>query len=435
MLHRTGGFVVERVGVGLLGYGTVGSGVGTLLRECADDISLATGKQVYLAKVLELPGFSHPHLDPGLVVHDVGEILADPEIRIVVELIGGVDAALEFERAALQAGKHVVTANKQLIAQHGAELFDVAEQSGAHLRFEASCAGAIPVIKALRESLAAAQVDTIFGIVNGTTNYVMSAMSDTGAPYDEVLKKAQELGFAEADPTEDVSGKDAAAKMAILSSIGFHSRTTLADVPYEGITGITAADIAHATSYGYVIKLLGVAKLIDGRANVRVYPAFVPMDHPLASVGGAYNAVFLESRHFDKIMLYGPGAGSIPTASAVIGDIIGVITTAPGGFVRNCTCYRDLAFFPHADMVSSFYVRLQVTDKPGVLGQITPILGEEGVSVRSMWQSGRDDTAELVLLLHPAREAAVTASLERIAALECVQGEPTTIRVEGEEPR
>jgi len=426
---------VERVGIGLLGYGTIGSGVGKLLRDCADDIRLATGKDVYLRKVLELPGFSHPDLDPDLVAHDFDEIVGDPEIAIVVELIGGVDAALEFERAALAAGKDVVTANEQLIAQHGAELFDVAEESGSRLRFEASCAGAIPVIKALRESLVAAQVDTIFGIVNGTTNYVLSAMTETGASYDDVLKQAQDLGFAEADPTEDVAGKDAAAKMAILSSIGFHSRTTLADVEHEGITSITSADIAYATSLGYVIKLLGVAKLIDGRMNVRVYPAFVPRDHPLASVTGAYNAVFLESDTFDKIMLYGPGAGSVPTASAIIGDIVSVVNTVPGGYVQNCMCYRHLDFFPHDDMVASFYIRMQVTDRPGVLAQITPIFGEEQVSIRSVSQSGRGDTAELVLVLHPCREAAVMASLKRIAGLDCVQGRPAVIRVEGEEPR
>ena len=426
---------MERVGIGLLGYGTIGSGVGKLLRDCADDIRLATGKDVYLRRVLELPGFSHPDLDPALMVTDFREILGDPEIQIVVELIGGVDAALEFEREALRAGKHVVTANKQLIAQHGAELFDAAAASGARLRFEASCAGAIPVIKALRESLAAAQVDTIYGIVNGTTNYVLHAMTETGAQYDEVLRQAQELGFAEADPTEDVTGKDAAAKMAILSSIGFHSRTTLADVEHEGITSIAAADIHHATSLGYVIKLLGVAKLIDGRMNVRVYPAFVPQDHPLASVAGAYNAVFLESDTFDKIMLYGPGAGSVPTASAIIGDLVSVVNTAPGGYVQNCTCYKDLEFFPNDDVVASFYVRMQVTDRPGVLAQITPILAEEQVSIRSVWQSGRGDTAELVLVFHPTREAAVKASLERISALDCVQGQPAVIRVEGEETR
>lgn len=424
---------MERVGVGLLGYGTVGSGVGRLLREAREDIRLATGKDVYLRRVLELPGFRHPDLDSGLLAHDFTELVGDPEIDIVVELIGGVGAALEFQRAALLAGKSVVTANKQLLAQHGAELFEAAETSHAHLRFEASSAGAIPIVKVLRESLVAAQVTVIFGIVNGTTNYVLSAMSETGAQYEDVLKQAQQLGFAEADPTEDVGGKDAAAKMAILASIGFHSRVTLDDVPHEGITGVTATDIGHAAAFGYVIKLLGVAKLIDGRMNVRVYPAFLPREHPLASVSGAYNAVFLESHAFDKIMLYGPGAGSVPTASAVIGDIISVVNSAPGAFVQNCTCYKDLGFLPDDDVVSSFYLRMQVADRPGVLGRITPVFGEEAVSIRSVNQVGHGDTAELVLVLYPAPEAAVRRSIERILELDVVQGRPAMFRVEGEE--
>ncbi len=424
---------MERIGVGLLGYGTVGSGVGKLLRESAGEIQLATGKDVYLRRVCEVPGFSHPDLGSALVTSSFDDIVNDPDIHIVVELIGGIHPALEFQTAALKAGKSVVTANKQLISQHGHELFDAAELTRTHLRFEASAVGAVPVIKVLRESLAAAQVQRIFGIVNGTTNYVLSAMTDTGAAYDDVVGQAQQLGFAEADPTEDVGGKDAAAKMAILASIAFHSRVTLADVSYEGITAVTATDIAHAGSFGYVIKLLGVAKLIDGRMNVRVYPAFLPKDHPLAGVKGAYNAVFLESGSFDKIMLFGPGAGSVPTASAVVGDIISIVNTAPGGFVRNCTCYKDLAFYPSERVESSFYLRLQVEDRPGVLGKITAIFGEEGVSIRSVVQTGRSDSAELVMVLHPAPEAAVIQALARVDELPDVQSSPSLIRVEGED--
>ena len=242
----TEGTTVDKVGIGLLGFGTVGSGVGKLLKKNADDITLATGKQVVLKRVLEKdPGFSHPELEPGLVTTRVEDILDDPEISIVVELIGGTGAALDFQLRALKAGKNVVTANKQLLAQHGAELFAAAEETGVHLRFEASAVGAVPVIKVLRESLVAAEVNTVFGIVNGTTNYMLSEMAATGADYDDVLKEAQRLGYAEADPTEDVGGKDAAAKMAILSSIAFHSRTGLDDVPYEGITKVTSIDIAH----------------------------------------------------------------------------------------------------------------------------------------------------------------------------------------------
>jgi homoserine dehydrogenase len=423
---------VKDVGIGLLGYGTVGSGVGALLRRNAEDIRLATGRDVVLRRVLELPGFTHPDLEPSLLTTSFEDILGDPGIDVVVELIGGTGPAFEFQQRALRAGKHVVTANKQLLAQHGAELFAAAEESDAHLRFEASAVGAVPVIKVLRESLVAAQVATIFGIVNGTTNYMLSAMSETGADYDEVLAEAQRLGYAEADPTEDVGGKDAAAKMAILSSIGFHSRTTLADVPYEGITKVSAVDIAHGAQLGYVCKLLGVGKLIDGRMNVRVYPAFIPRSHPLAGVSGAYNAVFLESDAFDRIMLFGPGAGSVPTASAVIGDIISVVNTVKGSFVRNCLCYKDLPFFPHEDMISSFYLRLSVSDRPGVLAKLAAVFGEQGVSIRSMVQEGRGDDAELVLVLHPVREEQFFAALDVMRGLNEVHGEPSVIRVEGE---
>src|SRR5665648_1280017 len=241
---------------------------------------------------------------------------------------------------------------------------------------------------------------------------MLSAMAETGAEYDDVLKQAQRLGYAEAAPTEDVGGKDAAAKMAILASIGFHSRTGLDDVDYEGISGVTSADIAHGARLGLVAKLLGVAKLIDGRMNVRVYPAFIPRSHPLAGVTGAYNAVFLESDAFDKIMLFGPGAGSVPTASAVIGDIISVVNTVKGSFVQNCLCYKDVPFFADADMVSSFYLRLRVSDQPGVLAKIASLFGDHGVSIASMVQEGGGGGAELVLLLHPVREAQFFAALD-----------------------
>jgi homoserine dehydrogenase len=427
---------VERVGIGLLGYGTVGSGVGRLLREGAEEIRLATGKDVYLRRVLEKdPGFRSEGLDPALLTSDFDDIVNDPQIGIVVELIGGIEPARTFQLAALRAGKAVVTANKQLLSQHGAELLQTAEDHGTYLRFEASAVGAVPVIKVLRESLAAAEVTGVMGIVNGTTNYILSAMAQTGAEYAPTLKKAQELGFAEADPTEDVSGKDAAAKMAILASIAFHSRVNLADVEHEGIEAITDTDVAHGKALGLVPKLLGVAKLIDGRVNVRVYPCFLPGDHPLAGVSGAYNAVFLESETFDRIMLFGPGAGGTPTASAVIGDVISIVNTVAGGFIRNCTCYKDLGFFPNDEVVSRFYVRLKVADEPGVLAQISGLFGDERVSIHSMQQIGEEDAAQLVLVLHPVREAAFFRALERIAATDVVRGTPSVIRLEGYDAR
>ncbi len=427
---------MERIGIGLVGYGTVGSGVGRLLHEEADEIRLATGRDVVLQGVCELSPERQALVPEGVAVTtDVADLVGDPEIQIVVELIGGIEPARSIQLAALTAGKSVVTANKQLLSQHGAELLQAAEDAGVHLRFEASAVGAVPVIKVLRESLAAAEVTGVMGIVNGTTNYVLSAMAQTGAEYGPTLKRAQELGFAEADPTEDVGGKDAAAKMAILSSIAFHSRVTLADVEYEGIENVTDTDVAHGRRLGLVPKLLGVAKLIDGRVNVRVYPCFIPEDHPLAGVGGAYNAVFLESDTFDKLMLFGPGAGGTPTASAVIGDIISIVNTSEKGFLGNCTCYKDLGFFPNGEVVSRFYVRFKVEDKPGVLAQISGTFGEEGVSIESMVQSGAGDDAELVFVLHPVREAAARKALERVGALTIVHGAPTAIRLEGDDAR
>jgi homoserine dehydrogenase len=427
---------VEQVGIGLVGYGTVGSGVGRLLHEGADEIRLATGREVTLRRVCELDPGRQKLVPAGVeVTTDYGEIVGDPKIDVVVELIGGIEPARTFQLEALTAGKSVVTANKQLLSQHGAELLQTAEDNGTFLRFEASSVGAVPVIKVLRESLAAAQVTGIMGIVNGTTNYILSAMAQTGAEYAPTLKKAQELGYAEADPTEDVTGKDAAAKMAILSSIAFHSRVNLHDVPHEGIAGITDTDVAHGRELGLVLKLLGVAKLIGGRINVRVYPCFIPDDHPLAGVSGAYNAVFLESDSFDKMMLFGPGAGGTPTASAVIGDIISIVNTAPGGFIRNCTCYKQLGFLPSDEVVSRFYLRMKVADQPGVLAAVAGVFGDEGVSIASMQQIGEEDSAQLVLVLHPVKEASFFGALARIEALPVVHGKPSVIRLEGSDGR
>jgi homoserine dehydrogenase len=423
---------VEQVGIGLVGYGTVGLGVGRLLQEGVDEIRLATGKDVMLRTVCELDPERQKLVPPGVqVTADFGAVVADPQIDIVVELIGGIEPARTFQLQALAAGKAVVTANKQLLSQHGAELLQAAEDNGTFLRFEASSVGAVPVIKVLRESLAAAQVTGIMGIVNGTTNYILSAMAQTGAEYGATLKKAQELGYAEADPTEDVTGKDAAAKMAILSSIAFHSRVNLHDVSHEGIEGITDTDVAHGRNLGFVPKLLGVAKLIEGRVNVRVYPCFIPADHPLAGVSGAYNAVFLESDSFDEIMLFGPGAGGTPTASAVIGDIISIVNTTPGGYIGNCTCYKQLGFFPSDEVVSQFYLRIKVADQPGVLAAVAGVFGEQGVSIASMQQIGEEDSAQLVLVFHPVKEAAFFAALSRIEALPVVHGRPSVIRLEG----
>ena len=423
---------MEEVGIGLVGYGTVGSGVGRLLVESADEIRLATGRDVRLRTVCELSAQRRELVPPGVrLTSEFSDLVTDPDIDVVIELIGGIEPARSFQLAALRAGKAVVTANKQLLSQYGAELLQTAEDNGTFLRFEASSVGAVPVIKVLRESLAAAQVTGIMGIVNGTTNYILSAMAQTGAEYGPTLRKAQELGYAEADPTEDVTGKDAAAKMAILSSIAFHSRVSLTDVEHEGIEAVTDVDVARGRELGLTPKLLGVAKLVDGCVNVRVYPCFIPDTHPLAGVSGAYNAVFLESDSFDRIMLFGPGAGGTPTASAVIGDVISIVNTTPGGYIGNCTCYKELGFYPGDEVVSRFYLRVQVADEPGVLAAIAGVFGQEGVSIHSMQQIGQEDSAQLVLVLHPVREAAFFGALTRIAALPVVRSRPSVIRIEG----
>jgi homoserine dehydrogenase len=427
---------VDEVGIGLVGYGTVGSGVGRLLHEGADEIRLATGKNVRLRTVCDLSPERRAQVPPGVATTTAfAELIADPAIQVVIELIGGIEPARTIQLAALAAGKSVVTANKQLLSQHGAELLQAAEDSGTFLRFEASSVGAVPVIKVLRESLAAARITGVMGIVNGTTNYILSAMAQSGAEYGPTLAKAQELGYAEADPTEDVTGKDAAAKMAILSSIAFHSRVNLSDVEHQGIESITDVDVAYGKGLGLVPKLLGVAKLIEGRVSVRVYPCFIPTEHPLAGVSGAYNAVFLESDSFDNIMLFGPGAGGTPTASAVIGDIISIVNTAPGGYIHNCTCYKDLGFYPGAEVVSRFYLRVRVADEPGVLAAIAGVFGQEGVSIHSMQQSGEEDSAQLALVLHPVREAAFFGALARIEALPAVRSKPSVVRIEGLDDR
>jgi homoserine dehydrogenase len=425
---------MKQVNIGMIGGGTVGSGVFNALQQNSELIEARTGIRLVVRKVA-VTAFDEPRPYPitqALMTLNWKDVVEDPDIQIVTELVGGTGIAKVIVLAALQAGKAVVTANKALLSAHGPELFAAAKKAGTNLYYEASVAGGIPIIKTLREALVGNRFERIYGIVNGTCNYILTRMTREGAPFDAVLADAQRLGYAEADPSEDVGGKDAAAKMAILASIGFHSRTRLDDVDYEGITGVTAADIAHGQRLGLVAKLLGVAKLIDGSMNVRVYPAFIPRTHPLAGVVGAYNAVFLESDAFDKIMLFGPGAGSVPTASAVIGDIISVVNTVKGSFVQNCLCYKERPFFPGADMVSSFYLRMQVSDQPGVLAKIAALFGDHGVSIASMVQEGGGEAAELVLLLHPVREAQFFTALEKMTTLPEVLGAPAYIRVEGD---
>ena len=328
----------------------------------------------------------------------------DPAIDIVVEVIGGTEAAFTFIDAAMRKGKDVVTANKQLLASKGEALFTLARDEQRHLRFEASVAGAIPIIKVMRESMIAAGLHTVYGIVNGTTNYILTRMYNEEGDYPEILAKAQELGYAEADPTADVGGADAAAKMAILASIAFHSRVTLADVAYSGIQNITLDDVRYAKEFGFVVKLIGAARLIDGKVSARVFPALLPKAHPLAAISGSNNAVFLRGSAIGEIMLMGPGAGGAPTSTAVVSDIVSIANTKDVGFLQSCSCYRSLEMFPSEEVESAFFIKMNVMDRAGVLAQIAAVFGGLGVSIASMIQKGRGDEAELVLITHPTKE-------------------------------
>jgi homoserine dehydrogenase len=418
------------VRIGLLGYGTIGSNVYRVIQKEHAQILEATGVDLQIVRVADKnPALDRQGAPAELFVDDAALVLDDPSIDVVIELIGGTEWAFTFVEQALRKGKNVVTANKALLAARGAGLFELAEDLGRQIRFEASVGGAIPIIKVMRESMIAADLHSVYGIVNGTTNYILTAMYEGAGGYAETLQRAQELGYAEADPTADVGGADAAAKMAILGSIAYHSRTTLADVRYEGIERISLEDVQYAREFGFVVKLIGAARLIDGRVNVRVFPALVPATHPLASIDGSYNAVFLQGHTIGEIMLSGPGAGGPPTATAVVSDVVSIVSTKTAGFLQNCSCYKTLEFFPDDQMVSPFFIRVQVEDRSGVLAQIASIFGRYEVSIESMLQKGHGDQAELVLITHPTVEQGFFAAIAEVRALAVCKGAPMTMRV------
>jgi homoserine dehydrogenase len=421
------------VKVGLLGCGTVGQAVVRSINEGGSTIERASGHRLVVGPILVRdPAKPRPGVDPSLITTDPARVLDDPSVAIVIEVMGGLDPTLGYLRRALDRGASVVTANKQLLARHGPELLLAAEQSGAELRFEASACAAIPVIKVLRESLLAAEITAVTGIVSGTTNFILTEMSRSGLSYADALARAQELGYAEPDPTEDVNGADAAAKMAILASIAFHSRVRIDDVPHEGIDRLHAEDIEHARSLGFVVKLLGVARLVDGSVTARVYPALVPAGHRLAAIGGPDNAVLLESRSTGEIMLVGPGAGGAETASAVVADILSILGTHKGSFLHNALADAGRGIAPPGGVSSAFYLRMFVADRPGVLARIASVFGEEGLSIRSVVQSGSGDEARLVLIIHAGREDRMHAAVERLGALDDVRGAPVVLRVLGD---
>ncbi len=421
------------VPVALLGYGTVGSAVNRLLNEQADDIERATGHRLRVVKALvrdlDLERGFPP--DGGVLTTDVRDIVDDPDITIVAEVMGGVEPAGEHVLELLRGGKHVVTANKQLVAQRGAELFDAASGAGVQLRFEASVCAAIPVIKVLRESLVVTNVHRVLGIVNGTTNFMLTEM-EAGKTYDEALVEAQERGFAEADPTADVSGADAAAKMAILATVAFNSRYALADVETIGIDAITPLDVAAARELDMVIRLVGAARLLDGKVDVRVSPALVDRHHPLAAVEGAFNAVMLQGDAIREITLEGPGAGGVETASAVIADMASVIGTMGTGFLQNDPVWRSLPRLEPGENRSPFYFHLSVDDKPGVLARVTTALAEREVSVARLLQHQNGDGAALHIVTHDTRQGALDEALAAITAMPEVRRKPMAFPVVSE---
>jgi homoserine dehydrogenase len=395
--------------VGLLGHGTVGAAFARLLEERADRVAAVTGLRPELAGVLTR---SRGSFEDVLDASD-----------LIVEVMGGLDPARDYVLRAMAAGKHVVTANKQLLSQHGEELWAAAREHGVQLRFEAAVAGVVPVIRVLQESLAAAHVERLHGIVNGTTNYILSEMARTGASYADALAEAQRLGYAEADPTDDVSGRDAAAKMAILARLAFNTPVRLDDVRYEGIEHLTSDDIEYAHELGLGLKLIGTAERVDGGLSVRVHPAFLYGGHPLASVDGPFNAVTIESEAITEVTLSGPGAGGPQTASAVLGDVVSAMI--PPASTPPATDELPIV----ADVESAFYLHLEVADRPGVLAQVAEILGLQGASIKSVVQKGLGDNARLVMVVHPLLESRFFAAVELIGRLDFLRSRPRAIRV------
>ena len=403
----------NRFRVGLLGHGTVGAAFAALVPEHAARVELITGLRPALSGVLTR---SRGSFD---------EILEHSDL--IVELIGGIEPARDYVLRAMRASRHVVTANKQLLSQHGEELWDVARTEGVQLRFEGAVAGVVPVIRVLQESLAGARIDRVHGIVNGTTNFILTEMARTGMTFAEALVQAQRLGYAEADPSEDVNGRDAAAKMAILARLAFDTPVHLDQVRYEGIEQIQPDDLEYARELGLGLKLIGTAERIGDALSVRVHPAFLYPGHPLASVSGPFNAVTVESEAITEITMSGPGAGGPQTASAVLGDVISAMI--PPASTPPTIGLLQLV----QDVTSAFYLHLEVADEPGVLAQVAQLLALQGVSVKSVVQKGLGEQARLVMVVHPVLESRFAAAMEQIARLEFLRAPPRAIRVLEEE--
>lgn len=423
---------MKKIKIGLLGLGTVGTGVYKLIRMRADVMERTAGARLEIKKILvHNKDKKREGVDESLLTDNWKEILEDDEIQIIIEVIGGMEPAKTMIMEALRAGKNVVSANKDLIAEEGRELFEAAHEHGKDFLFEAAVAGGIPIIRPLKQCLAANEISDVLGIVNGTTNYILTKMFEDGMEFDDALKRAQELGYAEADPTADVEGLDAGRKVAIMASIAFHSRVVFSDVYTEGITKITAADIAYAKEFDSVIKLLGVARNAEDGIEVGVYPVMLSKDHPLASVRESFNAVFIHGDAVDDAMFYGRGAGEMPTASAVVGDVIDVARDLAYNCTGriSCTCYRQIPVKDFGEVQNKFFLRMQVKNRPGVLAQIAQVFGGHKVSIARVVQKNvHPDRAELVIVTEKVKERHMKDATEELKQMESIYEISSVIR-------
>ncbi len=424
---------LKTISIGMLGCGVVGSQVARLLQSDEQELSERSGALLVLKKIGVRSTSAREGINPSMITTDLNSIVSDPEINIVIEVMGGIEPARTLILEAIKNKKSVITANKALLATHGHELFNAADAAKVDLYYEAAVAGAIPIIRSMRESLAGDQITRVMGIVNGTTNYILTKMAEEGRDFHDVLKEAQALGYAEADPTADIEGHDAAAKAALLASLAFHSTVTIDEVYCEGISAITIDDVNAAKAMGSVIKLLAIAELtLKDEISVRVHPVMLPNSHPLASVRNAFNAVYVESEAAGQLMFYGRGAGGAPTASAILGDLVAVTRHRAYSTVGyGESDYADLDIAPVSDVKSQFFVRLHVADKSGVLASIAQVFASEGISIQTVRQAGLGKDAELIVVTHSATEASLTACVKKLTDMDIVSKVESVIRVEG----
>ena len=418
----------------MLGCGVVGSQVARLLGQDSGDFAARAGAKLVLKKVAVRDlKIEREHVEASLLTSDAQALVNDPAINIVIEVMGGINPARELLLKAIKSGKSVITANKALLAKHGAELFEAADKNGVDLYYEAAVGGAIPILRPLRESIVGDHVHRVMGIVNGTTNYILTKMDEEGSDFESALKEAQRLGFAEADPSADVEGLDAAAKAAILAGLAFHTRITIDQVSAEGITKISARDIQVARDINHVIKLLAIAELTQkSEVSVRVQPTLLPRQHPLAAVRNAFNAIFVEAESAGELMFYGRGAGGAPTASAVLGDLIAIARNMTGGGSGHGESdYAELKPADQGSVLTRYLIRLDVNDRPGVLAAVAQIFATNKVSIETVRQSGRGDSAELIVMTHSATEGSLSATVAALAKSDSVKNVESVLRVEG----